>query len=489
MAATKTKGAGRAWEGAPGDARNVLALFSRALRGALARLTAEDVTDLRRTPALAVAQLGWMPVATYDALHGVFSAHALRRVGFSNLSAATRDALERIAGRDALTNARTLFLIAVAIDQAFASRYDAFSEEHLASVGLSRPSPCFFGAASDTPPEIGRTTTTSVARPWFTTFAIEPVGATLAAFGGVPRPQRVSLSTAVDARLADAYEARSFTLALVTWRSHRPDDLRVRRQRPFALDGWAAHIESPGPMSALVEALGEAGAHVAVLPELALDDADEEALRAELRRRRPRLPALIVAGRMHRLRGATHVNEAIVLDARGNEIFAHEKIEPFTHPTLGTEDILPRRSDRYVYVDTGIGRVVVDICRDHASDPSVFLHRALDATLLVVPTYSKRLDFVAGEARALGQRNRAVTAAVNPLAPAGVQVLGYLYVPLRGTDQRPSDRSLSNGEHWVELTAPDGAVRVARWATIHPFRISYGEGASPLVEPQDVITL
>jgi hypothetical protein len=67
------------------------------------------------------------------------------------------------------------------------------------------------------------------------------------------------------------------------------------------------------------------------------------------------------------------------------------------------------------------------------SDVAAILNRALDATILVVPAYSKRLDFVAGEGPILGQRQRAVTVSVNPATVgANLRDAAYLYCPIGG---------------------------------------------------------
>jgi hypothetical protein len=64
----------------------------------------------------------------------------------------------------------------------------------------------------------------------------------------------------------------------------------------------------------------------------------------------------------------------------------------------------------------------------------MLLNRLLDVTLLVAPTYSKRLDFAADEARVLGQRQHAITAAVNPLRhgaePGVLRDAALLYAPI-----------------------------------------------------------
>ena len=93
---------------------------------------------------------------------------------------------------------------------------------------------------------------------------------------------------------------------------------------------------------------------------------------------------------------------------------------------------MPRLSEEYPYLDTPVGRLVVNICRDIRSDVPMVLNRAIEASIVVVPAYSRRLEFVRGEAPVLGQRQRAITVAVNPVVADFARDLGYIYAPICG---------------------------------------------------------
>jgi hypothetical protein len=143
---------------------------------------------------------------------------------------------------------------------------------------------------------------------------------------------------------------------------------------------------------------------------------------------------LTAAGLTHRpvAAGTSHLNEAIVLNARGEELMRHEKLEPFSTRSLELEDILPRQSEGYAFLDTPIGRVVLNICRDFRSDIPILMNRVLGASLLLVPAYSKRLDFAMEEARILGARQLAMVFTLNPLCDDGLTDAAAAYVPIRG---------------------------------------------------------
>jgi hypothetical protein len=63
----------------------------------------------------------------------------------------------------------------------------------------------------------------------------------------------------------------------------------------------------------------------------------------------------------------------------------------------------------------------------------MILNRLLGATLMLVPSYSRKLDFVGEEARILGQRQGAVTVAVNP-GGTHLKHAAVVYAPIRGDD-------------------------------------------------------
>jgi predicted amidohydrolase len=174
-------------------------------------------------------------------------------------------------------------------------------------------------------------------------------------------------------------------------------------------------------------------AHFALLPEIALDAQELEELAMYLRSNRARFPCLVAAGLIHRPDGTGHhLNEAVLLSSAGDEILRSRKTEPFHNQTTGEfEDIVGAATAPYQYVDTPVGRLVVSICRDLRSDVQMVLNRAICASLVFVPAYSKRLDFVIEEARVLGQRQSAIVVAVNP-SGGGLRDAFAAYAPVRG---------------------------------------------------------
>jgi hypothetical protein len=79
-----------------------------------------------------------------------------------------------------------------------------------------------------------------------------------------------------------------------------------------------------------------------------------------------------------------------------------------------------------------VGRIVLNICRDLRSDVPILLNRLLGVSVVLVPAYSKRLDFAMEEARILGARQRAMVVAVNPPS-AALDDGAILYAPVRGS--------------------------------------------------------
>lgn len=127
------------------------------------------------------------------------------------------------------------------------------------------------------------------------------------------------------------------------------------------------------------------------------------------------------------------LNEAVVLDSWGKEVFRHAKLEPFTKRDRGIEAILPRPDRNYVCLDTPVGRIAVNICRDMRSDVPMVLNRLLGSSIILVPAWSKDLTFVLEEARILGARQAAITAAANmPMPMPFCEALAAFYGPVSG---------------------------------------------------------
>lgn len=262
-------------------------------------------------------------------------------------------------------------------------------------------------------------------------------------------------------------------MALVTWRRHGgPSELRMRNAPPgcFAVDGLARAARS-GLLNDVVDRLAEHQVHVALFPELALDSDEHEHMCARLRAQARRFPALVVAGLTHRLSadGTSHVNEAVVLNARGEELLRHEKLEPFSTHTGELEDILPRQSTDYAFLDTPIGRLVLNICRDFRSDVPILLNRLLGTSLLLVPAYSNRLDFALDEARILGARQLAMVFATNPMVDSGLTDATAAYVPLRG----------KGSEH---LRRQVDALHLGGDVVVQICRIRFGTGRNAMLD-------
>lgn len=455
----------------PASARDILRLFARSLRRALDGMTATHTSQLRL--AEDEAALGWLDTGSFNALSAAFAERANRSSGAGTVGAEVHELIRTVLDADWTSDVRRQFMLALAVDRGFSGRDDVFTEDHFREAEVIRRGPAFYDSAAvdRVPPPIGHTTASSAARRWFRTFWLDPMRTRVPLAGGL-QPTRIPLRNSVAERLADALASSEMRIAIVELPIHTLSDLDARPTKPsqFSVCGRKAPSVPPAVMTRLVETLAELRVHIAVLSELALDTAEEAALVHALGARYGRYPAMVVAGRMHRPDGASFINSGVVLDGTGAVIVEHEKIEPYTHPALGTEDILPRRSTTYAYVDTPVGRLVINICRDFASDPSVLLNRALDASLLIVPTYSTALDFVSAEAAALGQRHRAVTVATNcgHRACGGDAHIGYVYVPRRGRPKTPRAGSRYAGENWVLGADRPAASTVG---TVHPFRI------------------
>lgn len=401
-------------------------------------MTSAELAELDRGVPGSLGSLGWLNSRVLDDLIDFFDAQAQRRRQQRwDLTKEALAQLRQIVGEETITTAKGLFCIAQTIDAQYASEsITAAERDWLVGKGVVRPAPAFFNDARNSPPPIGQMTPVAIARRWFRSLWPVPDLGGARSFVRLPEPRPVLLPATSRARLQNARERGVLRVALVTWRRHDAAGLIIKRPADgcFAVEGLGR--APPADLAQrLVATLVERRIDVAVLPEIALDPADRTSLQQALDRAEASHPVLLIAGLAHRMGAAHYVNEALVVDSRGREIFRHEKIEPFTDDSFGLEAITPREMTTYSFLETPVGRLVVNICRDVRSDVASVLNRALDATMLVVPAYSSRLDFVAGEAPVLGQRQRAVTISVNPaIVGTKLRDAGYLYCPIRGKE-------------------------------------------------------
>lgn len=405
--------------------------FSRAVKG----LAGADLVALvSGAGARDPAALGWVP--DYPQLARYFETLAGReRRARYRLGREHRRYLRDLVGGHFKGDGRQSFVIACAIDRAFSHFAEDHGEGGYFPPGVVPAAPRFFENVTNPPPELGQMTPMAICRRWFVNFWALGRPARLESFGPLPPVERARLGAAIQQTLEDAVDQRELRVLLASWPRHSPSGLSLRtRPGLFALTGITVS-ESDVALQALVDAAAVARAHVLLLPELSLDDAGLESLRAVLRTNARRFPALTIAGLLHRAAGEAFVNEAVALDRDGLEVCRHEKLEPYTDRELGMEDIVPRRSDAYRFVDTPVGRLVINICRDVRSDVPMLLNRVLGATLLAVPSYSRDLRYVEEEARVLGARQRAITLSVNAHneSPEYTADHSCVYAPVRSS--------------------------------------------------------
>lgn len=437
-------------------ARTVSELFALSCRRAILDLPAADLATLASMrPGGGAARLGWVPVHQLTEV-----IDQLRRLATRPNELAWRlskSELRYLLGLLGVTSTapapREAFCLALEIDACFAS-VDAGGEEdarRLAREGVVAQVRSFFADATNLPPALGQMTARAIVRRWFSKLWLAGSTDRLDVFGRPLELRGRPASGVLAQRLADARRVNELRVSVVTWRRHSGFTFGQSPAGCFSILGTTPAAR-PGLVSDVVEELRRTRAHIGVLPELALTTDDFSALRGALSEKAAKYPALVVAGLAHRAAGAAHVNEAVVLDGSGRVVLSHAKLEPFTDRALGIEDIVPRASTDYSFLDTPVGRIVINICRDYRSDQPMLLNRLLDATLLIVPSYSARLEYVAAEAPVLGQRQLAATIAVNP-THSELDDAAFVYAPVRGcVGLRVRQVDLPSASHLTVLT-------------------------------------
>lgn len=440
-------------------------LFAGLIRHAAAGLDSADVAALLRATIGDIDGLSWIApderrrvIAHVDGL-AVRAPHERLR-----LRKPERERLvSLLGGESALDDARLLFVLAHAVDERFASvtpRVSASGHSAVLEVPVA-----FFAEASNAPPPLGQMTPLAAVRRWMRAFWYVGDARKLDVFGPLPNPRRRDLSDTARQALQAALDERELRLSVASWRQHKIADLRqlVAAEGCFAVGGI-----DPEPtreeITRLLEVARLSAPHVLLFPELSFSAPAFDLLVEVLKADRARFPALIIGGKSHRPRASGgHLNAGFVLDAAGRILLEHEKLEPFSWRDEESdllEDIVPRASDDYQYLDTPVGRLVVNVCRDVRSDIPMIMNRTIGASLLAVPAYSKRLDFVLEEARVLGARQLTVSLSANPPGE-GIRDGVAVYAPLRGGEEksfflRTADPSVTGTVHNFSLILAAG---------------------------------
>lgn len=443
-----------------GGAATIADLFATMFRLACYGLDGADVATLLRTTPGDVGSLGWASPALRSTLFAHVDALALRDpVDRLRLRKPERDRLiDALGGPVALGSARSAFLVAYAIDERYAS-ISPRTTNGGSKAAIEAP-PAFLGETTNAPPPLGQMTPQAACRRWMHAFWYVGDTRKLDVFGPLPTLRPRKLPSRAHEALLGALNDGELRVAIASWKRHTPGDLAYLPAAPgcFAVGGLTTE-PALEDVEAVLGAARASNPHLVVFPELAFSEIGFERLLATLKAKRKRFPALLVVGRAHRRRASgVFENVGVVLDAGGGVVLEHEKMEPFSRPDGALEDIIPRNSDDYEYVDTPVGRLVVNICRDLRSDVPMLMNRTLGATLLMVPAYSRHLDFILEEARVLGARQHAVVASANASASSCEDCAAF-YVAIRGKSSAILREA--NGK-------ADG--------TVHAFRVSLGSG-------------
>jgi hypothetical protein len=420
-----------------GTIDSVPKLFATAFDLAIRLLSAAELWALHVAHEQERPLPAWLPPDQLKNLSGTLAALATRpQASRYRLRQHDRDGIvASLGGYQAFGDGKAMFALTWAIDDAFASF--VFDHGHTPMASEIIPvCPAFFQDVTNAPPSLGQMRPVAICRRWLRNMHVCGRLDGLTGFGAFPSLARRPLPADVREAFARAKDdERELRIALVSWRDHhdrgdKGPQFESRERGLFAVTGYRSPAR-PKLLADVLERARERKAHIVVLPEISLGQTELEELRSLLRGGRARFPCLVVAGLTHQRGADGYVNEAVLLSSAGDVVLRSKKTEPFYGTKPGLEDIVGTALDEYPYVDTPVGRLVVNVCRDVRSDVPMLLNRAIGASLILVPAYSDRLDFVVEEARLLGQRQAAIVTAVNPRC-GHLRDVYAVYGPVRG---------------------------------------------------------
>jgi predicted amidohydrolase len=326
-----------------------------------------------------------------------------------------------MGGIEAFADPRKTFVLAGLIDAAnpqLSTDWNLFPPTtwNRDRVGL-RPK-AFFDGIANPPPPIGQMSAVQVAQRWMQNLMVLGDLSKLEGLGPFPLPDLRQAQGRTFNRLQDALDDGELRFAMIAWRRHEASELNFEESPPgcFRVDGLKT--DATVPIEEVLDEVRRSRAHIALFPELSLNDDDYRRLCDWLKRESPRYPVLTVAPRTHQQEDGRLANLAVLLSASGRILLEHRKREPFTFdrppPDLPLLEAIDPPGSAVQVLDTPVGRIAINICRDVRSDVPMLVNRILNSSLVLVPAYSHKLEFALEEGRLLGQRHRAILCAVNP---------------------------------------------------------------------------
>lgn len=179
-----------------------------------------------------------------------------------------------------------------------------------------------------------------------------------------------------------------------------------------------------------VKAAGEQGAHLLVLPELAVTQGMIPGIQQALDEASDSL-RLVVAGSFHDDQGTVRRNRACVLaPGREEPFFWHDKINPYVHRSNGrryTEDLQGVDPTIHVCVGESVSLSVV-ICKDLLQTDILRLLQDLFVRVVLVPSFSGEFDAFRSSVASLVTSNQTFVALANNPAKCG-QVAALFAAP------------------------------------------------------------
>jgi predicted amidohydrolase len=200
------------------------------------------------------------------------------------------------------------------------------------------------------------------------------------------------------------------------------------------------------------------GLAIVVFPELTVFPPALEAISSFLRDRADHTlpPHLVVAGSRHRplVDGAAFddpttefINEAVIFDGFGEEVYSHEKFARFYYKRIEDgekfiEAVRQRIPDSLTVLDLGIAHAVTLICKDFLVEGLEWLRKA-GVDLWLVPAMTRDVGAFAGLAWARGSLNQGIVAVANTCSLWGKdpsdfdgrhRQTGFVYFPERFPD-------------------------------------------------------
>ncbi len=200
---------------------------------------------------------------------------------------------------------------------------------------------------------------------------------------------------------------------------------------------------------------------IVLLPELFVYDSSRKIIKNWLKKMNEgQKIVMVVAGSCHKFNEDNNecINESIIYDCYGNEIYSQNKFFQFFEPDDSKREYLSYQNSKFICIESAIGRFSISICLDFISESYLNFNKKFSVNINFVPALSSSLFDFKRIAQEQGRYYSASTFCSNTIHPNFIKPenKGFMYVPMESKNSLKEISSLEqNSLYYLKIKLSD----------------------------------